>query len=295
MPRSQTAGVLAMFLSGLSFALMAAIVKVVSYSHTPPSFDMILFFESFVALVLVLLYYNLKLSQTMKTARPWTHMLRGFFGLLMVFTGWISVKYLPVADAVILHNTAPLYLPILGFFVFRSKMRPLVAVPIIVGFIGVVWIANPGEMTEAWPVGLAAGSGLAFAFVLTVSKSLAKTEPSGRIVFYYFLCSTVVTGFGLIWFWEPTTTENYLLMLALGVLFVGVQVPMNIAIQVISPLLCSMLFYSCVVFGFLIDLFYWNIKPGLWQFVGLVTIVLMSIWAIYLNRPVAANVSVKAS
>ena len=162
-------GVLLVFLSALSYAFMVTLVKVVSNSDQPPSFMMILFFEALVATGLVALYINKQFIRVLKTGNITLLLLRGVFGFAMSLTSWISVKYFPVANIIILNNSAPLFIPLIALIILRQKIDHIMWIPILVGFLGVYLVAAPKTIMLNYPSILALCSGLFFAGVLTVS------------------------------------------------------------------------------------------------------------------------------
>ncbi len=270
--------------AGLCYTSMGTLVKIITNSQHPPSFSMILFFESLVAWLIIVATHANNLKELTQTKRPLLHALRATAGLSMVITGWVSIKYLRVANAVLLHNTAPLFIPIIGFIFWRKRVRAILWLPILLGLAGIFLVDNPDKGLISLPAALALASGLCFAFVLTLSKMLSKTEPIPRILFYYFLYSTLVTGCFLGWNWQPTSTINFIYMIALGPMFWLIQTSLNFGIRHASALSNSILFYSCVVFGFLADWWLWHLPPVFEQVCGVVVIISCCIFTIVMEH-----------
>jgi len=133
-------------------------------------------------------------SGGLATRRPGLHLVRALSGLGCFYTYFLALKHIPLVDAALLRNTAPLIVPLVillwqGQAVHRSQWLPL-----LIGFAGVLLILRPGTAdmgVSIWHlVGLASGLGLAISMVST--RRLAHTEPEERILFYYFSLSLLV-------------------------------------------------------------------------------------------------------
>ncbi|KKK60795.1 hypothetical protein LCGC14_3020780, partial [marine sediment metagenome] len=125
----------------------------------------------------------------LKTDYPSHHIIRGVSGCLAFYAFYFALKYIPLVDASLLRNTAPLLVPMVLFIGFRIKIPKARWLPLLVGFIGVAVMLQPTQKdANGWHLlGLASGLGLALSMVYT--RVLAQKEPEGRILFYYFLIS----------------------------------------------------------------------------------------------------------
>jgi len=113
-------------------------------------------------------------------------------GLISYYTFYVAVRRIPLVDAVLLRYTASLWVPAV-LFGFGDRMYRHLWWGIGLGFIGVILVLNPvatginlGEVA-----GVICAAGLAVSMVGT--RFLTKTEPSVRILFWYFLISILVT------------------------------------------------------------------------------------------------------
>lgn len=121
------------------------------------------------------------------------HFLRAAFGCSASFLYMLSMHYIPIVNATLLFNTAPIFLPILAIFFMNEKVTWFIWLAIFLGFIGIMIIIKPNE--EIFKqygdlIGLASGICLAIAYLMI--KLLSATDPSLRIVFYYFFISLIL-------------------------------------------------------------------------------------------------------
>lgn len=121
------------------------------------------------------------------------HFLRAAFGCSASFLYMLSMHYIPIVNGTLLFNTAPIFIPILAIFLMNEKISKCVWLAILLGFIGIIIIIKPN--TEIFTqygnlIGLASGVCLAVAYIMI--KMLSATDPSLRIVFYYFFISLIL-------------------------------------------------------------------------------------------------------
>ncbi len=147
----------------------------------------VLFWRQFVPVPLLLgwLWLTGGLSR-LKTRRPGTHANRAAVGMIGMVCNFTAVMLLPLAEATTLGFTAPLFAVIIGALVLRERIGRWRWAAVVLGFAGVLVIAQPGGAPIA-PLGAAAGlaAALMVAIVTYQIRDLARTEDSISIVFYF--------------------------------------------------------------------------------------------------------------
>lgn len=132
-------GSLWMLVAGFLFACMGVFVKLgtADFSH----FELV-FYRSFIGLLLV---YAISVQQniSLKTRHWRPHLWRGLSGTLALMLFFYCISVLPLATAVTLNYTAPLFLSLLTMLVFKDKFNLPVTASIGLGFCGVVLLLHP--------------------------------------------------------------------------------------------------------------------------------------------------------
>jgi drug/metabolite transporter (DMT)-like permease len=106
-----------------------------------------------------------------------------------LFYSW---GHLPLAQAAVLKQTAPFFIPIVGFFWLKERITLWTVIAIVIGFIGVWVILNPNSQTDVPWVALLAIFGASLgATAKVVVRKLSLTESSIVIVFYFSLFNTL--------------------------------------------------------------------------------------------------------
>lgn len=153
----------------------------------------IVFFRSFISLMFLMPWALRAGRAGLATRRIGGHLSRGLIGLTAMICFFYSIPRLPLAEAMLLNYSAPLYLPFVAWLWLGEKPGPAALIAGAVGMIGIGMIAKPtgaGFFQGAAVVGLM--SGLLAAGAMVGIRRISDTEPAVRIVFYFSLvCSTL--------------------------------------------------------------------------------------------------------
>ncbi|MDB5370230.1 MAG: putative rane protein [Roseomonas sp.] len=138
------------------------------------------------------------------TRRPLVHLARGSAGIFAFMMQLLAVAWLPLADAVALISARPLWVLPLAALLLHERVRRNRVVATVIGFVGVMLIAQPtGEFSLGTPAALAAGLGAGL--VLILFKTLSSTEPATRVVAWYAILSVLFWAPVTLWTWQAPT------------------------------------------------------------------------------------------
>lgn len=257
----------------LTVALGSIVAAIGKHMTTQVDISAIVFFQYLICFMLTLPWLLKHGLGELKTDYPWRHTIRGISGCLCFYTYYVALKYIPLVDASLLRNTAPLIVPLvllLGFSLDIPKARWL---PLIIGFIGIAVILRPGQQgASIWHlVGLSSGIGLAISMVLT--RVLAQHEPESRILFYYFFISLlfVVPFFALNY--QPIPLSALPWLIGIGVAMYFIFVLYTRAYTYVKASVLAPTSYFAVVFAGILDWIFWDHFPDLYTLVGIALVV----------------------
>lgn len=111
---------------------------------------------------------------------------RAAFGTMASLLYTFSMHHIPIVNATLLFNTAPIFIPFLAIIWLKTPVSGRIWMAVLLGFIGIIVIIRPNAeiLTQAGNfIGLGAGISLAVAYLLM--KLLSSTDPAFRIIFYY--------------------------------------------------------------------------------------------------------------
>lgn len=192
--------------------------------------------------------------------------------LLMFF---FCIVQLPLATAVTLNYTAPLFLALFTTVILKEHFHRLLVVAVVLGFVGVTLLLRPILQEDQWSaglIGLFSGflSGVAY---LNVKKLGSLGESDWQVVFYFSLICTAVTGgWMLLDTFHALTLDNVSLLLGIGITATFAQLALARAYRTGRTLVVGALAYSTVIFSSLWGILIWNdvLPPSTWLGMGLI-------------------------
>lgn len=260
-----------MLVAAFMFAGMGVLVKLGAAYFS--SVEMVFYRSVFGVWVTYLMvrYYGISLSTNHWKVHCW----RGLFGLGGMLLFFYCLTQLPLATAVSLNYSWPLFLTLFSTLILKEYLHwPMVAA-IAVGFVGVILLLRPTLHEDHWMaglIGLASGFFAAVAY-LNVRYLGNLGESEWRVVFYFTLISTLATGVWLLFTaFSPVTLDNVHLLIGLGVTATLAQLAMTRAYRTGKTLVVSSLGYSTVLFAGFWGIFIWseNYPPIAWLGMGLI-------------------------
>jgi len=246
---------LLMVTSALLFAAMGVMVKVAA-THLPNT--MVVFSRNLFGLM-ALLPWIVRLGWHGLRTRAWReHAVRGLAGLAAMYCFFYAIAHLQLAEAVLLNYSLPLFTPIIAGLWLHEKVPARLWRALALGFVGLLIILRPGIglFRPAALVGLAAAVLCALAQVGV--RRLTRTEPIIRIVFYFALISTVVSGLPVLRSWTTPERGLWPVLVALGVLATLGQIFLTRAYAQAPAAQVGPFIYTTVVFAGLLDWLIWG-------------------------------------
>ncbi len=209
-------GALSVLGASFTFALLGALVKIVSSSLTN---EMVVFFRNFCALVFILpwLWYS-RPKGGVKTSFFQLHLLRSISGLGAMYCFFYAIANLPLSEAFLLAATSPLFIPLIAYVWIREPVMRKVRGAIILGFVGIILILKPGVGIFQPVAFIGLGAGILAALAMVSIRRMSTSEPTIRIVFYFTMLSTLISAVPLIWSWKVPEQDIWWLLILIGLL-----------------------------------------------------------------------------
>lgn len=279
--------------SSLLFASMGALVKETAGHLTN---EQAVFIRSFVALLVMGPWLLLRHgTRGLRTHRLHDHLIRACIGLLTMYGFFYAIRNLPLATAMLLNYSTPLYLPFIGLLWLKERPGFWVYPGSLLGMVGVVCVLNPdatGSASEnlisfAGLIGVLSGFGAAMA--MASIRRMTDTEPSTRIVFYFSLLATLMGALPMPWRWIEPTPEIWVLIVSAGFLAAFGQLLLTQAYSYAPAAQIGPLVYCTVVFSALWGWLLWDESLSYRFALGAGLIVLGSVLALRGVKPEAAT------
>jgi drug/metabolite transporter (DMT)-like permease len=258
-------GALYMVGSALLFAGMGLMVKLASRSL--PNV-VVVFIRSLISLLAVLPWVLRHGRGGLRTRHFTEHLVRGVFGLAVMYCFFFALAHMRLADAVLLNYSVPLFIPLVESAWLGEPFPARLWGPILLGFLGIVVVLRPGPGLFE-PVALIGLSSACFAAIAQVGvRRLTRTEPVVRILFYFGLVSTVLSAIPAWRFWRSPSGSVWLILLALGVLATAGQLFLTRAYAHAPASRVGPFIYTAVIFAGLIDWLFFAKLPDAFSVAG---------------------------
>ncbi len=194
-------------------ASLSVFVKILGQELHP---FQVVFLRNFFSLILILpLVFTLSKKSLVDTPFKF-HIVRSLNGVLAMTVWFYVIARMPLADSTAISFTTPLFATLGAVLFLKEKVHFRRWAAICMGFSGVLLMMQPSG-DGGYIMGLL---GLLSAVLMAVStlliKSLSKTE-SARVMLLYMGLFMTPLSFPLAWaHWQPLTTEQLWLSLAMG-------------------------------------------------------------------------------
>jgi len=277
-------GAIWMLVAGFLFGCMGVFVKLgaAHFSHVE-----LVFYRSFFGLVMV--YLIMRSQRVSVSTLHWrSHLWRGLSGSIALALFFYCITVLPLATAVTLNYTAPLFLTIFTMLVFKDKFHLPLTIAIALGFCGVVLLLHPTlQHDQLLPgvLGLISGflAGVAY---LNVKQLGSIGEPETRTVFYFSLTASLGSGVWMLFDRVHTiTAQGFAILLGLGLSATLAQLAMTRAYRVGRTLVVGSMAYSTIIFASLFGIGLWGETLPLTGWLGMALIVLGGVISLKLAPP----------
>ena len=262
-----------MLVSGALFAASGVLVKMASAQFNAAE---LAFYRSVIGLAAIGGFVLWK-RESVRSVHMRMHIVRGILGVASLLAYFYAMTQIPLATAVTLNYTSPLFLAALTTVVLREKFSLWLVFAIAVGFLGVAMLLQPtfeeGRLHAAL-LGLASGALAAVAY-LNVRELGRLGEPAWRTVYWFSILGTVICGAWVLAFarFNAVSWSAVPLLAGIGVVAMVAQLAMTRAYQTGNTLVVGAFSYSTIVFAAIASLFIFAdpITPLAW--VGMAVIV----------------------
>ena len=262
-----------MFISVCAFSLMAVIVK---WSEDYPV-GQVLFFRGFCGIIPILfLIPKDRYLNFYKTSRPFLHFKRCLAGLIALISIFIALRNLPLATVVSISFAAPIFTTIFSIFLLNEKVGFYRWLAVLVGFIGIVVISEPGlsnlNFYYIYPIIFCLG----LSYVAIAIRKLSSTEPVWLIGFFFSFSIMILSFFTFYQNWIFPSFLDLFLLSMVGILGGLANLWLTQSYKFSEVSLVTPLKYLALVFAIMFGYFIWDEVPTMKTLVGASLVIISS-------------------
>ena len=263
-----------MFLSVCTFSVMDLLVK---WSSDYPTGE-VLFFRGFFGLLpTYFLIPKNKLKTFYTTERSKEHLFRCLMGLMALIAIVVALRELPLAVVVSLSYAAPLFITVLSIFLLSEKVGVFRWLAVIIGFVGVIIIAEPGFKGMNYLYFLPLIFCIGMAFVTITIRKLSTTEPIWLISIFFTITISIAGLFTIPLGWKMPNFQDFILLALIGITGGSANLFLTQSYKLSEVSLVAPLKYLALVFAIFFGYFIWNEIPTIKTLIGASLVVLASL------------------
>lgn len=212
---------------------------------------------------LVLILPRIGGLSALKTKQPFKHLLRVSVGFAAPYFFFSSLKFMGLADAtVIFFGGATFLMTALSVPVFKERVGPHRWGAVIVGFIGVVIAAQPGDGVFRIEALFPIASGMAYAVLSIATRSLGPAEGAFRPVFFFNLGLACIASVFLPMTFIAMPGEDMTMIAIMATLAVCGHFCITRAFQIAPLGLLAPFEYTSIICAAALGYLIWSDVPG---------------------------------
>ncbi|WP_262690107.1 DMT family transporter [Kordiimonas aestuarii] len=214
-------GVAYMATYALFQSLIWVVVRVLSDRYTP---ELLVFYRNAFGLLVILPLLATRGRSLFHTARPWLHGVRGLVACVGVYSLFYALANAPLATVVAITYLAPLFSSVIAVAFMGERANALRLAALVIGFAGMVMVAQP-SLAEGAFFGVTAAllGAVMTAAAFVAVKVLSRTEDMATMVASQFVLLVPVSLWLALDHWVWPSPADFALMAFMGLGFTIAQ------------------------------------------------------------------------
>lgn len=266
-------------LIGLFFlSLIAVCVKLAG--KTGAQLGWIVFIQYASLFVLSMLISAKDKFRNVRSGKTHLEFIRGASGVLSFFCFALAMSEIPMVDASLLQNTAPIFIPIVGLLWLKDVVEKRIWLGVLIGFIGILLIIKPDS--NVFKIGdlIGLGSGVLLAVGYVAMRLITKFDGFKTILFYFSITAFVISlPVGII-YWSNPPIEGWLYSIASGLLLAAYLNMQQYSYKHTEASKLSPFNYFVVIYIGLLDWWLFGHIPDMLTIIGIAVVSIGGIIAI---------------
>jgi drug/metabolite transporter (DMT)-like permease len=220
----------------------------------------------------------------LRTRRLVLQLVRPGFLVLSIVSLFVSLTYLPIAEAIAIGFTGPLFITALSVPFLGERVGWVRWLAVIIGLVGVFLIIRPGTVVWHWSAGMALLGAICFAFFQLITRLLARVELHQTTLLYTSIGGTAWASLMVPFFWTTPTLFHCMLFLVIGAMGVGAHYFMIQAFKRAEASLLAPFNYSKLIWVTILGYLVFDDFPGLNTLIGSIVIIAAGLYVLFRER-----------
>ncbi len=276
-----TRGAVTLLIAAAGFSVMALLIKLAGADlHV----TQVIFVRQLVMLVVMAPGIINNFPAALKTAQPLMHLARLAVALVAMLCGFTAVINLPLADATAIGFAKSLFVTIFAIIFLKESVGIRRWSATLIGFGGVMIMLQPGSAGFNIYGVYAATAAVAAGLVMVLLRIISRTDPPSCLLFYQGAGVAIILALPAIYFWQPPTITQWMLLLGVGLSGYFSQLCNIYAYKFGEASLLAPLEYTRIIYATVIGLVVFGDLPGVNTTIGAIIVILASAYTIHRER-----------
>ena len=213
--------------------------------------------------------------------RPLLQVARPGFLVGSIASLFVSLTYLPIAEATAIGFTGPLFITALSVLVLGERVGWHRWLAVIIGLAGVMVIVRPGGAVWHWSAGMALLGAICFALFQLVTRRLANQDLHQTTLLYTSIVGVAWASLLVPFFWITPTIEHIGVFLVIGAMGAGAHFSMLQAFARAEASLLAPFNYSKIIWVTILGYLVFGDLPGIDTVIGCSIIATAGLYVVY--------------
>jgi drug/metabolite transporter (DMT)-like permease len=217
-------------------------------------------------------------TRAFRPARPWHQLIRTILLFTSTWFFFMSLTFLPMADALAIFFVNPLVIVILSALVLRETVDGQRWLAVLIGFLGTLIIIRPGmvEMNPGTLYALASGITLGTYFVMT--RHIAGAANATVLTFQTCAIGAALMTMALPFVWSPPTGTQWVMLALVGIIATAGHVFITRSYEHAEASLLAPLAFTEIVMTTLLGWWVFGDLPDRWTVLGVAILIASAIY-----------------
>lgn len=231
--------------------------------------------------------------------RPRILWMRSCAGSISMFCNFYALAHLPVSDTLTLMNTAPIWVTLLSWLVFKQKPSVGIIFAVLTSFVGIVFIQQPHFQEGKIAILTALIGAVTTSIAMLGLSRLQSVDP--RAIVVHFSAVASVSTLTLLLTTGPSDSfsplgnwQAVVLLILIGASGVLGQIGMTMAFAKGHATRISVVALSQILFGLFFDLVLWKHRLNWMSLFGMVLVITPTAWILLGETPKESHDVVEA-
>lgn len=234
--------------------------------------EVLVFFRNLFGVMLLVPWLLKNGTSALRTSVLRFHFMRAAVGVTAMSCLFYSWANLPLAQAALLKQTAPFFMPLIALIWLGERISKLARYSIFLGFIGVYAVLNPTEGVINFAVIVAVIGAALGALAKVTIRRMSGTESAQRIVFYFAFFSTLIASIPASLNWVTPSFAHLGWLILLAATSTTAQLLLSKGYSYAPAGQLGPFTYGSVAFAALLGWWFWDESLGVNSIIGIALI-----------------------